>query len=207
MGSVMSSPVAPAPLSQGQTNGLLTKRQEQTTDLQSHNQLFPQQAAAAPPSQNEAGQSVPNSVSQTVTVTSAPVALQTEEAVVSASAFNVGGAAQAKSGRALLPSRRFAASTISNGSRPSLSIQPAISSSAKMPAKAGNGLHTSGRGNLSKSAWSRQLPRHNRFRERPCPPARWHLQTAEQPRQPRFHREPASSSVPTPVPSGLALMD
>jgi len=120
MGGVMSSPVAPAPLSQGQTNGLLTNRQEQTTDLQSHNpqshnQLFPQQAAAALPSQNEPGQSMPNSVSQTVTVTSAPVALQTEEAVVSANAFNVGGAAQAKSARDLLPSRRFAASTISNG--------------------------------------------------------------------------------------------
>lgn len=119
VGGVMSSPVAPAPLSQGQTNGLLTNRQEQRTDLQSRNpqsrnQLFPQQAAALP-SQNEPGQSMPNSVSQTLTVTSAPVALQTEQAVVSASAFDIGGAAQAKSARALLPSRRFAASTISNG--------------------------------------------------------------------------------------------
>jgi hypothetical protein len=120
MGGVISSPVAQAPLSQEQTNGLLTNRQEQTTDLQSHNpeshnQLFPQRATAAPRSQNEPGQGMPNSVSQTVTVTSAPVALQTEEAVVSASAFNLGGAAQAKSARAPLPSRRFAASSISNG--------------------------------------------------------------------------------------------
>jgi hypothetical protein len=120
MGGVMNSPVAQAPLSQGQRNGLLTNRQVQTTDLQSqnpqsHNQLFPQQAAAAPRSQNELSQSnMPNSVSQTVTVTSAPIALQSEDAVVSASAFNLGGAPQARSARALLPSRRFAASTISN---------------------------------------------------------------------------------------------
>jgi hypothetical protein len=43
------------------------------------------------------------------------------------------------------------------GSRPSLSIQRAISSSAKMPAYAGNASRVSGRGRLSKSA-SRPRP-------------------------------------------------
>jgi hypothetical protein len=58
---------------------------------------------------------MPHSTNQTVEVTSAPSVLQTENAVVSASVFQLGGTGQTKSAKAPLPSKRFTASTISNG--------------------------------------------------------------------------------------------
>jgi hypothetical protein len=115
MSGVISAPVAQAPLSQEQKDSLLTDRREPTAALQSQNQLFSQQATA-PRSLNEASQdNMPHSTNQTVEVTSAPSVVQTENAVVSASVFNLGRAARAKSASAPLPSKRFAASTISNG--------------------------------------------------------------------------------------------
>jgi hypothetical protein len=115
MGGVISAPVAQAPLSQELKDGLLTDKREQTAALQSQNQLFSQQATT-PRSLSEPSQSnVPPSTSQTVAVTSAPPVLQTENAVVSAGVFSLGRTAQAKSARAPLPSKRPAASTISNG--------------------------------------------------------------------------------------------
>jgi hypothetical protein len=115
MGSAMGGPVAQAPLLQGQKNSPLAGKREQTADLQSQDQLFSQQVTAprslSTPSQNDAQ----HSASQTVDVTNAAPVLQTENAVVSASVYRLGRAAQAKSTTAPLPSRRFTASTISNG--------------------------------------------------------------------------------------------
>jgi hypothetical protein len=113
MGGVISAPAAQAPLSQEQKNSLLTDKREQTAALQSQNQLFSQQAAT--PRSEPSQSNMPPSTSQTVEVTSAPSVLQTENAVVSASVFNLGRAAQAKSARTPLPSGRFAVSAISNG--------------------------------------------------------------------------------------------
>jgi len=115
MGGVSSAPATQAPPSQEQKDSALIDKRAQRADLQSQNQLFSQQATG-PRSLSEPSQSsVPHGTSQTVAVTSAPPILQTENAVVSASVFNLSGAAQAKSARTPLPSKRFVASTISNG--------------------------------------------------------------------------------------------
>ena len=115
MGSAMGGPVAQARSLQEQKNSPLTGGREQTTDSQSQNQLLSQQVTAprslSEPSQND----IQHSASQTVEVTNAAPVLQAENAVVSASVFNLGGAAQARSARAPLPSKRLTASTISNG--------------------------------------------------------------------------------------------
>lgn len=113
MGGVISAPAAQAPLSQEQKNSLLTDKREQRAAPQSQDQLFSQQAAT--PRSEPSQSNMPPRTSQTVDVTSAPSALQTENAVISASVFNPGRVAQAKSARAPLPSGRFTVSTISNG--------------------------------------------------------------------------------------------
>jgi hypothetical protein len=105
-----------AALSQEQKDGSLIEKRAQTAALQSQSQLFSQPAAAAPRSLSEQSQSkMPQSTNQTVEVTSAPIDIQTENAVVSPSVFNLGGVAQAKRVKTPLPSKRFAASSISNG--------------------------------------------------------------------------------------------
>jgi hypothetical protein len=115
MGEIMSAPVPQAPRSQEQKDSGLADNRAQRADVQSQNQLLSPQAAG-PRSLSEASQgNMPHSTSQTVEVTGAPSILQTENAVVSASVFNLGRAAQDKSATAPLPSKRFAASTISNG--------------------------------------------------------------------------------------------
>jgi hypothetical protein len=114
-GGVIGAPVAHAPQSQEKKDSLSANKREQTAALQFQNQLFPQQAAAPRPLNEASQDNVPHSTNQTAEVTSTPSVVQTENAVISASVFNLGGAAQAKSARAPLPSKRFAVSTISNG--------------------------------------------------------------------------------------------
>jgi hypothetical protein len=58
---------------------------------------------------------IQHGANQTVEITNGASALQTENAVVSASVTSLGDGAQAKSKRASLPSKRPAVSTISNG--------------------------------------------------------------------------------------------
>ena len=112
--SVISSSIAQAAPSQERKDSLFPDKR-QTAALQSQNQLF-SQPAAAPRSLSEASQdNVPHITNQTVDVTSAPSVVQTENAVISASVFNPGGAARVESAKAPLPSKRFAVSTISNG--------------------------------------------------------------------------------------------
>jgi len=114
-GGVIDAPVAQAPQSQEKKDSLSADKREQTAALQSQNQLFPQQATAPRPLNEASQDKVPHRTNQTVEITGAPAVAQTENAVISASVFNLGGAAQAKSARAPLPSKRFAVSTISNG--------------------------------------------------------------------------------------------
>jgi hypothetical protein len=115
LGSVIGSPVAQAPPLQEQKNNPLDVNGAQTVVLQSQNQLFSQQATA-PRSSSELSQSdIQHNASQTVSIPGAAPALQTESAVVSASVFSPATAAQAKSIRTPLPSKRPAVSTISNG--------------------------------------------------------------------------------------------
>ena len=115
MGSAMGGSVAQARSLQEQKISPLTGKRKQTADSQSQNQLLSQQVivprSLIEPTQTDAQ----HGASQTVEVTNGTHVLQAESAVVSASVFNPGGAAQAKSARAPLPSKRFAASTISDG--------------------------------------------------------------------------------------------
>lgn len=115
MGSATGGPVAQARRLQEQKNSPPIDRREQTADLQSQSQMLSQQVSV-PRSFSEPSQiDAQPSANQTVEVMSAPPVLQAEGAVVSASVFNLGGSTQAKSARAPLPSKRFAASTTSNG--------------------------------------------------------------------------------------------
>lgn len=114
VGGAFGGPVARAGPSWEQKNGSLAAQRAPTMGAQSQNQLFSQQAnvplRSGEPSQSE----IQQSANQTVTVNGAAPVLQTQSAVLSASAFS-GKAVQAKSARAPLPSNRPAASTISNG--------------------------------------------------------------------------------------------
>jgi len=115
MGGATGGPVAQARPLQEQKNSPLTAVRERTAGLQSQNQMLSQQVTV-PRSLSEPSQiDAQPGTSQTVEVTNAAPVLQTEGAVVSASVFDLGGAAQAKNIRAPLPSKRFAASTTSNG--------------------------------------------------------------------------------------------
>jgi hypothetical protein len=110
--------VAGASLAQGilmpeqKTNQPLA-RQAQSAGLQTHGQLFSQQATVPQspisPSQND----IERSASQTVTVEVAAPVMQTETAVLSPSAFS-GKAAPAKDARSPLPSKLPAASAVSS---------------------------------------------------------------------------------------------
>ncbi len=113
-GGAFGGPIAAAPQAQQQKNSLLTAGQLQTVEVQSENQqLAPQ--ANAPLARSEPTQSAANqSVSQTVTVNSAETLIQTENAVLSTSSFS-GKASVTKNAKALLPSRKPTASTVSNG--------------------------------------------------------------------------------------------
>jgi hypothetical protein len=104
----MGSPVAQAPPPQERKNGQLA-----VSELQ--NQPLSQQATTARSSSETSQSDIQRSATQTVAITSAAPVLKTESAVVSASVSSLGKAAQAKSTRAPLPSKRPAASTISNG--------------------------------------------------------------------------------------------
>jgi hypothetical protein len=114
-GSVVGSPLAQAPPLLEKKNNPLNVAGVQTATLQSQSQLFPQQAAARRPLSGPSQSDIQRSASQTISITGAAPALQTESAVVSASASSLGTTAQAKSVRAPLPSKRPAVSTISNG--------------------------------------------------------------------------------------------
>ena len=115
LSSDVGSPVAQAPPLLEKKNNPLNVDGGQTAALQSQNQLFPQQAIVPRPLSGPSQSDIQRSASQTVSITGAAPALQTESAAVSASVSSLGTAAQAKSIRAPLPSKRPAVSTISNG--------------------------------------------------------------------------------------------
>jgi hypothetical protein len=111
----MGGPVAQAPPLQQQKNSPLTGKREQPADLQSQNQLLSQQTTAPRPLSEPSQSDTQHGASQTVAITNAAPLIQTDSAVVSASVASLGNAAQAKSIRVPLPSKRPAVSTISNG--------------------------------------------------------------------------------------------
>jgi hypothetical protein len=107
VGSAMGAPVAQALPPQEQKNSQLAVSQFQ-------NQPLSQQATTARPSSEPSQSDIQRSATQTVAITNADPVLQTENAVVSASVFSL-SKAQAKKAGSPLPSKRPAASTISNG--------------------------------------------------------------------------------------------
>ncbi len=119
LGGAIGGPVALAPPSLRQKDALplaapMTAEQAQTVDVQPENRLLSQQANT-PFSRGESSQTdAQHGVSQTVNVNGAAPLVQTESAVLSTSSFS-GKAALAKSAKTSLPSRKPAASTISNG--------------------------------------------------------------------------------------------
>lgn len=114
LGGAIGGPVALAPPSQQQKDGLLAGGQTQTVEVQSQNQPLSQQASAPLPRSEPSQSDSQHIVSQTVNVNGAAPLVQTESAVLSTSSFS-GKAALAKSAKTSLPSRKPAASTISNG--------------------------------------------------------------------------------------------
>lgn len=114
LGGAFGGPAAKAPPLQQQKDSFLAGSQTQTVEVQSQNQPLSQPPSATPSTGEPRQSDAPISVNQTVTVTAAAPALQTESAVLSTSAFS-GKAPLAKTAGTPLPSRKPAASTISNG--------------------------------------------------------------------------------------------
>jgi hypothetical protein len=124
-GGVVGPPVAQAPpLLEKKKNDPLNVDEEQMATLQSQNRLFPQQATARRPLSGPSQSDIQRSASQTISITGAAPALQTESAVVSGSVSSLAATAQAKGVRAPLPSKRPAVSAISNG-RETLAVDSA----------------------------------------------------------------------------------
>jgi hypothetical protein len=109
----------PAPLQQAssQTGSPVTARPTQPATLPSQNQMPSQKAAAPPlPAVSQSNQSfIPQSTNQTVEVTNASPAIQTESAILTAGALDSAAASAQVIASPSLPSKRLAASRISNG--------------------------------------------------------------------------------------------
>lgn len=114
LGGAIGGPVVMAPPPQQLKDSLLAAGQTQTVEIQSQNQPLSQRASAPLPRSEPSQSDSQQIVNQTVTVTSAAPLVQTQSAVLSTSVFS-GKAALAKTAKAPLPSRKPAASTISNG--------------------------------------------------------------------------------------------
>jgi hypothetical protein len=119
LGGAVGGPIALGPPSLRQKDALPTATpmaagQAQTVEVQPENRLLSQRSVVSLARSESRQTDAQHGVSQTVTVNGAAPLVQTESAVLSTSSFS-GNATLAKSSKAPLPSRKPAASTISNG--------------------------------------------------------------------------------------------
>jgi hypothetical protein len=114
LGGAIGGPVALAPPSQQQKDGLLAGGQTQTVEVQSQNQPLSHRSTVSLARSESSQTDAQHGISQTVSVNGAAPLVQTESAVLSTSSFS-GNAAPAKSAKGPLPSQKPAASTVSNG--------------------------------------------------------------------------------------------
>jgi hypothetical protein len=176
MGGIMSAPVAQAPPSQEQKDSALAENRAQGAEVQSQNQLLSQQAAG-PRSLSEASQgNMPHSTSQTVEVT-APHPFFKLRTQLSRPASSISAELPRPKAPVLLCQASGSQHPpFQTGWRLSPWIQQAISSSARMPAKAGTG-RTPVDGEAIRARLTSSSSRRNLFRERRYPLARQHLQS------------------------------